>query len=146
MGDDACPAAPSGCERILLVDDEEDLAFATELMLKQLGYHVTAWSDPRKALQQFRDHPDRFDLVITDQTMPYLNGTELARELARIRPNVPIILCTGYDPALSGAIGSNDEPAEFIHELAMKPLERREIAEIIRRVLDESMQQEHVNG
>jgi DNA-binding NtrC family response regulator len=146
MSGDTSPAAPAGCENILLVDDEKDVVFATERMFKQLGYQVAACSDPRKALKLFRDHPDRFDLVITDQTMPYLNGTELARELALIRPDIPIILCTGFDPALSGAAGSNDEPAEFIRELAMKPLERREIAELIRRVLDESRQQEHING
>jgi DNA-binding NtrC family response regulator len=137
---------PVGCENILLVDDDENVVFAAERMLKQLGYHVTAGTDPCRALQLFRDQPDGFDLVITDQTMPQMNGTELARELTRIRPSVPVILCTGYDPTISGAANEFEEPAEFIRELIMKPLERREIAAIIRRVLDESRQQEQVNG
>jgi PAS domain S-box-containing protein len=144
--DDKLSSVPVGCENILLVDDEEDVVFAAQRMLDQLGYHVTALSDPCQALQMFREHPDRFDLVITDQTMPNMNGTELARELTHIRQSIPVILCTGYDPTFSSTANNNEQPADFICELALKPLERREIAEIIRRVLDESRQQEHANG
>lgn len=137
---------PAGGERILLVDDEEDVLFAAQRMLKQLGYQVAAKSDPRQALQLFRDQPDNFDLLISDHTMPNMNGTELARELTLIRPDLPVILCTGFDPAFSGAASNYGEPAEYISELAMKPLERREIADIIRRVLDEAQLQESIYG
>lgn len=136
----------SGKECILLVDDEEDLAFASQRMLSKLGYQVVARSDPQSALLMFRAQPDRFDLVITDQTMPDMNGTELARELTRIRPDIPIILCTGYDLALSGATTSDGETAEFITEIAIKPLERFEIAMIIRRVLDGCPAQDTAHG
>lgn len=138
--------ATSGNERILLVDDEEDLALASQRMLNNLGYQVIAWSDPHSALQMFRAQPGRFDLVITDQTMPKMNGTELARELALIRPDIPIILCTGYDLSLSGVTTCNGETAEYITEVAIKPLERIEIAALIRRVLDASLSQDVSNG
>ena len=143
---DRCAASTAGSECILLVDDEESLAFASQKMLNRLGYQVVAWSDPRKALQMFRSEPDRFDLVITDQTMPHMNGTELARELTCIRPDIPIILCTGYDLVASGAATCDGETAEYITEVAIKPLERVEIAALIRRVLDGYAPQEGVDG
>jgi CheY-like chemotaxis protein len=127
-----------GNERILLVDDEENIIFGTERMLKKLGYRVVSQTDPEQALKLFESEPERYDLVITDQSMPNMSGIELARELSRIRPDIPIILCTGYDPVASGAETGDGEPAEFIRELAIKPLVRAEIAEKIRRVLDES--------
>lgn len=136
----------TGNECILLVDDEENLIYGTERMLKQLGYRVVARTDPRQALYVFRSEPDQFDLVITDQSMPRMSGIELARELTRIRPDIPIILCTGYDPVASGAETSDGEPAEFIRELALKPLIRGDIAAIIRRVLDNTSEYEEING
>jgi CheY-like chemotaxis protein len=144
--DDLPAPVPSGTETILLVDDEEDLVFGTERMLKQLGYNVVARTDPRQALKVFSSGPLQFDLVITDQSMPRMNGIELAREITMIRPDIPIILCTGYDPAASGAENSDGEPAEFIRELALKPLVRGEIAAMIRRVLDESCEYEEAHG
>ncbi|MBK5274755.1 MAG: GAF domain-containing protein [Desulfuromonadales bacterium] len=136
----------SGTECILLVDDEEDLVFGTERMLKQLGYKVIARNDPLVALQLFVSAPEQFDLIITDQAMPHMNGTELARELTRIRPDIPVILCTGYDTISSGDTDDIGETAEFISELALKPLIRGEIASIIRRVLDSSPQNEGLHG
>jgi PAS domain S-box-containing protein len=136
----------SGTECILLVDDEEDLVFGTERMLKQLGYKVIARTDPLVALQLFSAEPERFDLIITDQAMPHMNGTELARKLTRIRPDIPVILCTGYDTVSSGDTNDIGETAEFINELALKPLIREEIASMIRRVLDNSSQNEGLHG
>jgi len=135
-----------GTECILLVDDEEDLVFGTERLLKQLGYNVIARTDPMVALQLFRTTPELFDLIITDQAMPHMNGTELARELTRIRPDIPVILCTGYDTISGGGTDGIGETAEFISELALKPLARGEIASIIRRVLDDSKQNEGLYG
>jgi PAS domain S-box-containing protein len=136
----------SGVECILLVDDEEDLVFGTERMLKQLGYKVFARTDPLAALQLFSSAPEKFDLIITDQAMPHMNGTELARELTRIRPDIPVILCTGYDTISSGDTDDIGETAEFISELALKPLIRGEIASMIRRVLDNSPKYEGLYG
>jgi DNA-binding NtrC family response regulator len=90
------------------------------------------------ALQLFRTTPELFDLIITDQAMPHMNGTELARELTRIRPDIPVILCTGYDTISSGGTDNIGEIADFISELALKPLIRGEIASLIRRVLDKN--------
>lgn len=136
---DAPPIAiMSGAECILLVDDEEDLVFGTERMLKQLGYKVISRTDPLVALQLFSSEPAQFDLIITDQAMPHMNGTELARELTRIRPDIPVILCTGYDTISSSDTDDMGEIAEFISELALKPLIRGEIASMIRRVLDKN--------
>ena len=136
---DAPPIAiMSGTECILLVDDEEDLVFGTERMLKQLGYKVISRTDPLAALQLFSSEPAQFDLIITDQAMPHMNGTELARELTRIRPDIPVILCTGYDTISSSDTDDMGEIAEFISELALKPLIRGEIASMIRRVLDKN--------
>ena len=136
----------SGNECILLVDDDENLVFGTELMLKQLGYRVIARTDPLVALQLFREAPEQFDLIITDHAMPHLNGTELARELTRIRPDIPVILCTGYDTISNGGTDDIGETAEFISELALKPLIRGEIAILIRRVLDDSTRHEGLHG
>jgi len=139
-------SSTAGSECILLVDDEQDLTLASQKMLIKLGYEVIARSDPHSALEVFRAQPDRFDLIITDQTMPDMYGTDLARELTLIRPDIPIILCTGYDLALSGATTSDGETAPFITEVAIKPLERVEIAALIRRVLDGSLPQGEING
>jgi len=136
----------SGTECILLVDDEEDLVFGTERMLTQLGYKVIARTDPLVALQLFSAEPERFDLIITDQAMPHMNGTELARKLTRIRPDIPVILCTGYDTVSSVDTNDIGETAEFISELALKPLIREEIASMIRRALDNSSQNEGLHG
>lgn len=133
------PSAMSGSECILLVDDDENLIFSSQLMLKQLGYIVISQTNPEQALQLFRSDPKHFDLVITDQSMPHMNGMQLALELTQIRPDIPIILCTGLDPTSDIAAGC-DETAEFISEVALKPLVRGEISTIIRRVLNESSQ------
>jgi CheY-like chemotaxis protein len=83
-----------GNERILFVDDEEMLANIGSILLESLGYKVTKKVAAPEALDTFRANPENFDLVITDQTMPDLTGVELSTELLRIRPDIPIILCT----------------------------------------------------
>lgn len=124
-----------GEERILLVDDDEDLLFSVTLMLQKLGYNVTSRNDPIKALELFRTAPESFDLVITDQAMPNLNGIQLAEKLAALRPELPIILCTGFDPTSSYGTDSNGQIAGFITEVAIKPLERHELAQTVRHAL-----------
>lgn len=121
-----------GNERILLVDDEEILAQMGKTALERLGYRVTVTTASAEALAMFREQPDRFDLVITDQTMPGLTGSELARQLLDIRPDLPIILCTGY----SSTVSAEQALALGIKGFALKPLAAKEIAALVRKVLD----------
>ena len=137
--DAACEAetaSPLGNERILFVDDEEDVAFAGRKMLERLGYRVAVGRDGLEALNMFRAEPASFDLVITDQTMPRMTGTELTRELVKIRPDIPVILCTGLGPTAEKALQREEEDISGIREVALKPLDREELAGIIRRVLN----------
>jgi PAS domain S-box-containing protein len=122
---------PLGRERILIVDDEAEIVATLQQMLENLGYRVTALTGGPEALDTFRARPEDFDLVITDQTMPHLTGEELAREMLRLRPDLPIILCTGFSEPVfsenSGDIG--------IREFIIKPISTRVMAETIRRAL-----------
>lgn len=130
-------ALPGGRERILLLDDEEDLIFAGQKMLESLGYDVVAGTDSREALEVFRAQPDCFDLVITDQTMPHLTGEGLAREIFGLRQDIPIILCTGLGYGAVAGLSADAASACGIREVMLKPVERRELARTIRRVLDQ---------
>jgi PAS domain S-box-containing protein len=121
-----------GNERILFIDDEEILAEMGKSMLERLGYQVTVRSSSLEALTTFQNQPDIFDLVITDQTMPGMTGSDLARRILQIRPFMPIILCTGY----SSLISEEKVRSLGIKGFAMKPLARKDIAAIIRKVLD----------
>ncbi len=85
-----------GSERIMLVDDEKDILVSTQEALEKFGYSVEVFSNGVQAFQVFKAQPDQFDAVITDMTMPYMTGTELARKLIEIKSTIPIILCTGY--------------------------------------------------
>jgi CheY-like chemotaxis protein len=83
-------------QRVLYIDDDEALVFLATRMLERAGYRVTGFIDPQHALDAFRSKPDEYDVVVTDLSMPGMPGSELARELQRIRPDVPIILTSGY--------------------------------------------------
>jgi hypothetical protein len=87
---------PRGTERILVVDDEPSILKVTGSILKRHGYRVTAESDSRRALQRFKRDPGAFDLVLSDVTMPKLTGDRLAAKILAIRPEIPVVLCTGY--------------------------------------------------
>ncbi len=130
---------PRGTERILLIDDEEQLVRMMETVLKGLGYHVTSMISSLDALETFRVQPGAFDLVITDQTMPKMPGSELAGRLLEIRPDIPVILCTGY----SSLISREKAKALGIREFLMKPVNRTELARTIRRILDSSKYPSH---
>jgi PAS domain S-box-containing protein len=123
-------------ERILLVDDEEAIVFAMQKMLERLGYRIVAGTDSREALNIFRAQPQQFDLVITDQTMPHLTGDRLALQIMEVRPDLPIILCTGADGTANGSISATAARALGIREVVYKPAQRREFAEVLRRVLE----------
>jgi PAS domain S-box-containing protein len=123
---------PMGSERILLLDDEVAIARMGSQMLASLGYSVTERTSSIEALELFRTRPNDFDLVITDMTMPNLTGDQLAVELMKIRPDIPVILCTGYSKKLS------DETVRElgIKALAHKPIVMSDLSKIIRTVLD----------
>ncbi|MBN1102333.1 MAG: response regulator, partial [Deltaproteobacteria bacterium] len=123
---------PKGSERILVVDDERPLVDMEKEMLELLGYAVTTEQNSVQALDKFRKDPHQFDLVITDMTMPHTTGEKLAREIIAIRPEMPIILCTGFSENM------NEEKARAvgIREFVMKPLVMRDLAFTIRKVLD----------
>jgi PAS domain S-box-containing protein len=136
--EDAAGPIPRGTERILFLDDEEDLVFSWQKMLETLGYRVVAGTNSVEALEVFRAQPDRFDLVITDQTMPHLTGERLAMEILGLRPDIPIILCTGLGSASGGGVTDRIARTIGIREVMRKPVERSEMARVIRRVLDDS--------
>ena len=123
---------PTGTESILFVDDEDMLVEWAEATLEKLGYRPTALTDPAHALKTFASDPLRFDLVITDQAMPSMSGMHLARELLAIRPDIPIILCTGH----SATVSPEKAKEAGIKEFLMKPVARHELAHAVRRVLD----------
>ncbi len=124
---------PSGKESILFVDDEETIVRLGQELLTHLGYSVTVRTSSIEALALFRNDPQHFDMVITDQTMPTMPGDALSRELLRIRPDLPIILCTGF----SHVVSAEKAKAMGIRGYLMKPLAIRDLAPIVRHVLDE---------
>jgi len=124
-------ALPHGQERILFVDDETSIAEMGKAMLSGLGYRVTAKTSPLEALEEFRSRPDDFDLLITDQTMPRMSGVQLGKEVRQIRPGLPVILCTGYSPA----IGEESAAEQGVSHFLMKPLTMRVLAETVRKAL-----------
>ena len=123
---------PTGNERILFVDDEPAIVDIGKGMLEHLGYKVEVRTSPIEALEAFKAKPDKFDIVITDMTMPQMTGDELAKGLMAIRPDIPIILCTGF----SERINEEKAKAMEIRRLVMKPIIQRELAEAVRKALD----------
>jgi len=123
---------PTGDEHILFVDDEGVLVEAGNDLLKRLGYRVTSTTSSLEALEIFRDQPDSFDLVITDQTMPNMTGAALSQEIKKIREDVPIILCTGFSETV------DEEKAKKLglDAFVLKPIILREMANTIRKILD----------
>lgn len=121
-----------GNERVMFVDDEEILASMAEAMLTSLGYSVTVFTSSPEALYAFQKEPDGYDLVVTDMTMPKLSGAKLAAEILAIRPEMPVIICTGYSENFS-----RDEALKAgMRNYVMKPVVMAELAAIIREALD----------
>jgi CheY-like chemotaxis protein len=123
---------PTGKEHILFIDDEDSLIDLGKNMLKKLGYRVEARTQPVKALEAFRAAPHKFDLVISDMTMPNMTGDILAMELMKIRPDLPVIICTGYSERI------DDQRAQElgIKGLMMKPFTIRSLSKTVRNALD----------
>jgi CheY-like chemotaxis protein len=137
-GETSKPAAEAAHElprgsgqTVMIVDDERALVALVEETLAELGYEPVGFDSSAAALAAFRAAPERFDLIITDEAMPDLIGTELARHLRQSRPDVPIILVSGY----GGTQLAKAAALIGVNELLRKPLERRELAEAVARVL-----------
>jgi CheY-like chemotaxis protein len=124
---------PTGCERILLVDDEEPIVLLEQMMLERLVYQVTVRTSSQDALAAFKTNPGNFDLVISDRSMPPMTGEQLAMEIMSIKPGIPIIICTGFsdenDVQRAKAIG--------VKGFLMKPVAIVDLAEMVRKLLNE---------
>ncbi len=123
----------SGNERVLIVDDQPEIVDMLEGILKHYGYFVTGFSSSASAFEVLKLNPEAFDLIITDMTMPEMTGVELAREILIIRPDMPIILTTGFNEL----INEDKAKAIGIREFVMKPLGMKDIGKVIRKILDD---------
>ena len=123
---------PGGAASILFVDDEECIVQLEQKVLTRLGYHVEAFTDSTLALELFREDPSAFDLVVTDKTMPTLDGLELSLQILALRPDMPIILTTGF----SDLIAADLRESLGLREVVMKPLVSQELARAIHRVFN----------
>jgi CheY-like chemotaxis protein len=119
-------------ESVLYVEDRDEVASVGRTMMERLGYNVTVALTGMDALELFRANPDRFDVVVTDQTMPGMTGAELASELLEIRPELPIVLMTGY----SEAITADSARRMGIRGFLRKPIVTRELAVTLRQAID----------
>jgi CheY-like chemotaxis protein len=131
--EDKDKALEMGDEAILLVDDNQQLLETGSALLETLGYQVSCHSDPLMALEAFTKEPDKYSLVLTDYTMPKLNGRELYRELIRVRPDIKVVLCSGFGTNISEDSAEEEGFSAFL----AKPFETRVLAKTIREVLDE---------
>jgi len=123
---------PTGGERILVVDDEPPIAKMIGKILGSLGYKAVIRTESAEALELFRSGPEHFDLVMTDMTMPIMTGDLLATEMLRIRPDLPVILCTGYSSRVTDGTMAEIGIKAFL----LKPIVKKELARIVRKVLD----------
>jgi signal transduction histidine kinase/ActR/RegA family two-component response regulator len=124
---------PVGNERILFVDDEESNVYVGRNRLEQLGYQVETRMNPLEALDLFQATPNQFDLLITDMTMPQMTGDQLVKEILKLRPDMPAILCSGFNEKID-----EEKATEIgIRQYIEKPYDKRFIAKIVRKVLDE---------
>ncbi|PIE60315.1 MAG: hypothetical protein CSA31_02675 [Desulfobulbus propionicus] len=130
----ALAKCPTGSGRILIVDDEVEILSLGHVVLEDLGYQVVTKTNGMDALQEFSKQPDFFDAVITDITMPQMSGDKLAIELLRIRPEIPIIACTGF----SEKINEQKATAIGIKALLAKPYTWKQLTKTLRMVLDEN--------
>ena len=121
-----------GRESILFIDDEESISIIGQEILAGMGYRVTAMTRSTEALELFQNDPNHFDLVITDQTMPDMTGVMLCQKLRKIKPDIPIIMCTGYSEKVTPEVLEELGIAELVY----KPLKPKEMGQIVRMVLD----------
>ena len=123
-----------GTEKILLVDDEEPIVRFESRLLEKLGYMVTSKTSSTEALELFHEDPRKFDLVITDMNMPRMTGDQLAISMMDIRPDIPIVICTGFSEKISPEVIQKIGIKGFL----MKPVTTSDLSQTIRNVLDSS--------
>ena len=121
-----------GRENVLFVDDEESITTYCQQMFERLGYKISVFSGSLAALEHFKLNPNAFDIVITDMAMPDMDGAELAKNILRIRYDIPIILCTGFSEVINGEFAKIIGIKEFL----TKPVTKNDMATTVRRVLD----------
>ncbi|WP_423201853.1 response regulator [Desulfobacter hydrogenophilus] len=123
-----------GNEKILFVDDEKPIVKFAVRVLERIGYSVTGTTSSKEALEVFKSNPNKFDIVITDMAMPHMVGTELAKKILELRPNIPIIICTGF----SDQVDMEAAKAIGIKDYANKPILTSDFAIKIRNLLDQT--------
>jgi CheY-like chemotaxis protein len=123
-----------GTEHILFVDDEELILQMETVLLERMGYQVTSRTSSIEALEAFRKNPDKFDMVITDMAMPNMSGDKLSVELIKIRPDIPVLLCTGFSENMSEEKAASMGIKGFL----LKPIVIKSLDQKIREVLDEN--------
>jgi CheY-like chemotaxis protein len=123
-----------GTEKILFVDDEEDLTMMAKKMLESLGYSVQCQTNGEDALHEYLDNPGSYDLIITDQSMPGMTGSQMTQKIRESSYTVPVILCTGY----SAKITEENWRKSGIDGFVVKPFRKKDIARMIRDILDTS--------
>ncbi len=126
---------PTGTEKVLVVDDEERSVSIMKVILERLGYNVTDMTSSLKALELFKEDPSRYDLLLTDLIMPQLTGDKLVSEVLKIRPDIPVIITSGFTDSVVNDIFNQTSKRVFIP----KPFQPRELAKTVRQVLDEAM-------
>ena len=131
-----------GSERVLLVDDEASAVRMMDIALRQLGYDVASYTDSMEALTAFQVNPAQYDIVVTDQTMPQLTGIQLVDELLMIRPDLPIILCSGYSDVVDETLAK----AKGVREFLTKPFLPNKLLETIRSILDTKSKEGTLDG
>lgn len=124
----------NGNESVLFVDDEVPIIQLSKAILERLGYQVTTCQDGKEALALFEAKPDKFDILITDMAMPGMTGLRLASEIRRLRPDIPVVLCTGFSNRLEG-----QTPDELnVDEVLCKPVVKSQMGRTIRNLLDKA--------
>jgi signal transduction histidine kinase/CheY-like chemotaxis protein len=123
---------PRGTEHILVVDDDIMLLDVTKRGLNSLGYHVTIETSSLEAIRKFKAHPDEYDLVITDMSMPEMDGDEMCLAMRAIRSDIPMIMCTGFSAQMTEHIAQKKGFEAFL----MKPVQLGDLARVVRRILD----------
>jgi CheY-like chemotaxis protein len=124
-----------GTEKIMVVDDEENIRRIVQAYLSGYGYSITTFENGAEAFEVFERDPDQFDLIITDMTMPRMTGDELAKSVFRLRKDIPVILCTGYSETISEA-----KALEMgIRKYVQKPVSNEELVMLIREILDQTV-------
>jgi DNA-binding NtrC family response regulator len=126
---------PTGTEKVLVVDDEERSVSIMKVVLERLGYNVTAMTSSLKALELFKEDPPRYDLLLTDLIMPQLDGEKLVSEIIKIRPDMPVIITSGFTDTIV-----NDNFKQISNKAFIpKPFQPQELAKTVRQVLDRTV-------